>query len=445
MDEGQEACILAGGLGNSSNPVRLLALLGVLVLLAALPAIASAAPLFGVQADGVNATSTKQGIESQLSGAASARAKGLRLEVDWSQLEPRRQGEYDPAVLANLDAMVDGAARRGIKVLLFINRTPCWASSAPDKGNCAAGDANRYAVTRYQPADVQTAVPVSVFLVQRYGDKLGAYEVWNEPDQSNQKYWAGPDKVTHYVALMKALYEPIKQVAPALPVIAGSFVGTNGAWLKAMYAAGAKGSYDGLAVHFYDLPLLALKTTHDVQKANGDTAPLWLTEFGWTSCYAKHGPKVRDDHPCVTRAAQSRGVVDVFRAVARTSWVEAAIIYTLHDQNADYKFGLFDAHNRRKPSFTAVRSALGGRLGQLTRPSLRLSAARGRLAVSGTGSLADVYELRVYQGSTLRYRAFLRTTGTGSYRTVLPAVLGTSGLRVKISSSWSGASTTRRR
>jgi hypothetical protein len=432
-------------LGNSRNPVRPLTLLVALVLLASLPAAASAAPLFGVQADGVNGSSTKSGIENQLSGAASARAKGMRLEVDWSQLEPRRQGDYDPAVLANLDAMVDGAAQRGIKVLLFIDRTPCWASSAPDKGNCAAGDANRFAVTRYQPADVQTAVPVSLFLVQRYGAKLGAFEVWNEPDQANQKYWAGPDKVTNYVALMKALYAPIKQLAPTLPVIAGSFVGTNGAWLKAMYAAGAKGFYDGLAVHFYDLPLLGLKTTRDVQKANGDSAPLWLSEFGWTSCYAKGGPKVRDDHPCVTRAAQGRGVVDVFRAVARKSWIKAAIMYTLHDQNADYKFGLFDTQNRRKPAFTAVRSALGGRLGQLTRPSLKLSAARGRLAVSGTGSVADVYELRVHQGSTLRYHAFLRTTGTGSYRTVLPAVLGTSGLRVTISSSWSGASTTRRR
>jgi hypothetical protein len=418
------------------SPVQQLAVLGAALVCAVVPAAADARPLLGVQADGVSAVTSPAGVDQQLAAAQAAHAKGLRLEIDWSDLEPRRPGVYDPAVLAGLDRMVDGAAKRGIKVLLFINRTPCWASSAPGKGDCAAADANRYDVTRYPPSDPQSAVPVSTFLVSRWGAKLGAFEVWNEPDQRNEKYWAGPDKVARYVALMKALYAPLKAAAPSLPVIAGSFVGTNGAWLKAMYAAGAKGFYDGLAVHFYDLPLQGLKNTHEIQLANGDTAPLWLTEFGFTSCLTKKGPTFRADHPCVTKTAQGRGVVDVYRAAASKSWIKAAIMYALHDSTTDYQFGLLDRAGHRKPAFSAVRGALGGRLGSLTRPTLQLRAAKGRLAASGTGSVADVYRLRAYQGKTLRFDAYLRTTGTGSYRLLLPKVLGTSGLRVTISSAW---------
>jgi polysaccharide biosynthesis protein PslG len=414
-----------------------------LLLVGMAPAAASAAPLLGVQADGVSATTSSKAIDAQVKALASAHATAVRVEVDWSALEPRVHGVYDAHTLANLDRLIGGLAARGIKTVLFVDRTPCWASSAPDKGSCAGSGANRFDVTRYGPSDPQMAVPVSTFLVTRYGGKLAAYEVWNEPDQVNQKYWAGPNKIERYVALMKALYPALKQAAPTLPVIAGSFVGTNGAWLKALYAAGAKGFYDGLSVHFYDLPLQGLKTTHQVQVANGDSAPLWLTEFGFTSCLTRKGPTFRADHPCVSRAAQSRGLVDVFRAAESTSWIAAAIMYTLHDQSRDYQFGLLDREGRRKPSFAAVRSTLSGRAGRLTRPSLHLRASGGRLVASGSGSVADVYLLQVYRGGTLRWKAYLRTTGSGSYGVAVPASLGRSGLRVTIRSTWSNAATTR--
>jgi hypothetical protein len=300
-------------------------------------------------------------------------------------------------------------------------------------------------VTRYGPKDPQDYVSVATHLAARYGDKLGAFEVWNEPDQSNEKYWAGPDKVKRYVALTQAVYGPLKQASPNLPVLAGSFVGTDGAWLKAMYAAGVQGSYDGLAVHFYDLPLSALKSTRAVQRAHGDTKPLWLTEFGWTSCLRAGGPTFRGDHPCTSKTAQARGLSDIFRAVAKTSWIAGATMYALRDQTANYQFGLFDQRGGRKPSFTAVRGVLRApRSGAVTRPSLRLRRSGRHVAASGSGSVADVYQINVYQGTTLRYRVNLRTTGTGSYQVALPAVLGTSGLKVRISSLWSpGTATTR--
>ena len=52
-----------------------------------------------------------------------------------------------------------------------------------------------------------------------------------------------------------------------MPVLAGSFVGGNGKWLQALYAAGIKGHYDALSVHFYDLH--ALGAEHDARGPEG--------------------------------------------------------------------------------------------------------------------------------------------------------------------------------
>jgi len=429
-----------------SPRVRFPAPLLAVALLLLLPSLAAARPLNGVQIDAVSPSESNAKIAAQLGSVAAVHGRIVRVEVNWSQLQPSAAGANDPGFLAALDRVIDAAAAKRIKVLLFVDRTPCWASSAPSRGRCAGEDANSFEVTRYPPRDPQDFVAVSSFLVQRYATKLSAYEVWNEPDQSNEKYWAGPDKVARYVAMAKAVYGPLKAINPQLQVLAGAFVGINGKWLQALYDQGIKGSYDGLAVHFYDLPLLGLKTTRKVQQANSDGAPLWLTEFGYTSCYVKGRRASGGDHPCVSAGNQGKVLGDVFRAVARTPWIKAAIMYQLRDENASYKFGLLDARGRRKPAFASVRRTLGARrAGTLRSPTLRLRRRGNQLVVSGAGSIADTFQLTVHQGTTLRYRAQLRTTPSGGYALGLPPQLGTSGLKVRIVSEWTNRGVTRRR
>ncbi len=85
--------------------------------------------------------------------------------------------------------------------------------------------------------------------------------------------------------MLRAAYPAIKRANPGVAVLAGSLVGSNGVFLRALYAAGIKGYYDGLAVHFYTLTLGSLRAIHEVQLAGGDHTPLWLDEFGWSSCW----------------------------------------------------------------------------------------------------------------------------------------------------------------
>lgn len=421
------------------------ALIGALALTSA----ASAAPLTpnsGVQTAALDPHASAASVDRTLDRARALGAKVIRLEVLWYRLEPKAPGDRDAAMLAATDRMVDGAAERGMKTLLLVDGTPCWASTAPaaDRGDCSGSDANRRAVIKYPPRDPQEYVDVATFLSARYGTKLAAFEVWNEPDQANELYWAGPDKVNKYVALTKAVYGPLKQANPTVPVLAGAFVGTNGKWLQAMYDAGIKGSYDALSVHFYDLPLYGLENTRAVQRRNGDKAPLWLAEFGYSSCYAKGRKDAAKDHVCLTRSGQAQALSDTLNAIAGRSWIKSAVIYELDDESAGYNFGVYDPAGRRKPSYAKVHRAFTGHRSRVTRPTLHLRRSRGRVVATGSGSWIEVYELSVKRGGVLRYAVNLRTDRFGKLRLVLPKNLGTSGLSVTLRGRWTHAAVTRR-
>jgi polysaccharide biosynthesis protein PslG len=410
---------------------------------AARPAHA-AKPLYGVQGIPTLPAASQAEVDAALDDAKAVGAKVVRVEALWSVIEPEAAGRRDPAAIAALDRAIDGAAARGMKTLLIVDSTPCWASISPKKGSCTGSDANNGEVTRYQPSGTQGFVDVSTHLVGRYASKLAGYEVWNEPDQANEMYWAGPNKVTNYVALAKAVYPAVKRVAPGVPVLAGSFVGGNGKWLQALYAAGMKGSYDALSVHFYDLTLTALSTTRAIQKRNGDRKPLWLAEFGFTSCSTRGGPAFKVDHACNTRAGQSQNLIDVLREVSTVSWVKAALVFTIYDQSDAYQFGLLTGSHVRKPAFAAVRDVFAGKARKVAKPSMKLRARNGKVTVSGTASQVETFKLRVWRGGQLAYRALLRTDRFGAYTLTLPKVIGTKQLRVRLAGDWTGSVTKRR-
>jgi hypothetical protein len=402
---------------------------------------AASAAVFGTQGISSRAGVSPAKVDRAIDLAARSGAKVVRVEANWAALEPRAQGERSPAAVAALDRVIVRAANRGMRTLLFIVYTPCWASSAPAdvRDSCTGPAASRPEVSRYRPADPNSVVPISTYLAGRYASMLAAFQIWNEPDQSNEKYWAGPNKVATYVAMTRALYRPLKRAAPQVPVLAGSFVGTNGAWLKAMYAAGIKGHYDGLAVQFYSRTLYGLRATRAVQRANGDSKPLWLTEFGYTSCYRRGGPAIQIDQPCVSRRAQAQGLSDVLAAIRSRRWIAAAVQYTLYDDRpGGYTFGLVDVNGALKPAYAAVRRVLSGRTRSPRRPRIRLRAVRGRVVASGSASLAELLTLRVERRGVLRYRATLVTDRRNRWRIVLPAALGTRGLTVRLSAGWTG-------
>ncbi len=397
---------------------------------------AAAVPLGGINIVSLGARTSTAQIDGAVAAARKLHAKVVRSDVPWSLLEPRAQGSIDPRALALADRLVSDATAAGIRVIMTVESTPCWDSSAPAALLRACTPSRQTQANAWPPRDAAPYGAFTAFLAQRYGAQLAAIEIWNEPDQANQDYLAGPNKPQQYAAILRAAYPAIKQVNPNVPVLAGSIVGSNGVFLRALYAAGIKGYYDGLAVHFYTLTLGALRAIHETQLANGDTKPLWLDEFGWSSCWPRQ--RVQQEQGCVTPQVQGVNLANIFRSLARTPYVAADVVYKLQSTTSE-DFGVLGASGARKPAFAMLARALAAPLsGRPTPVSLRLRRHGGNVVASGGGPAGDYMSLEAFQGSVLRYRALFTLDRFNRYALALPRVLGTHGLSVRVFQYWAG-------
>jgi hypothetical protein len=399
--------------------------------------MSAAAPLGGVNIAAVSSGASLAGVDREVALAHALHAKVVRTAVSWSTMEPGGPGQIDPRALAIADRLVSDAAADNIKVIVIADSTPCWASSAPASllNRCVPGISSK--ANAWPPTNPATYATFVAYLAQRYGTRLAAIEVWNEPDQANQDYFAGPEKPQRYAAVLRAAYPAIKQANPNVPVLAGSLVGASGVFLRALYAAGIKGYYDGLAVHFYTLTLASLRSIHEVQVANGDTKPLWLDEFGWSSCWPRY--KIQQEQACVTPQTQALNITNTFRSLARTSYIAAEVLYQLEGSVSE-NFGAVNADGTRKPAFAALAKVFTSPFGPVSPVTLSLRKQGGRLLASGSGPVGDYMELEAFRGSALRYRALFVLNRFNRYSLKLPSALGSSGLRVRVYQYWAGLS-----
>ena len=442
------ACTIAAGSGARIAGPSLKLLLPLVLALSAIGWLApagrgeptakaqrsSAVPLGGVSIAAISRLTSLASVDRTITAARALHAKVVRVEVPWSELEPLGPSQIDPRAQAVTDRVVGDAAAAGIGVIAMVESSPCWASSAPKSllRACAPGRSSK--ANAWPPGDPSTYAGFVSYLAQRYGARLAAIEVWNEPDQSNQRYFAGPEKPKHYAAILRAAYPAIKLVEPNLPVLAGSLVGSNGLFLQALYAAGIQGYYDGLSVHFYNLVLASLRAIHETQLAAGDTKPLWLNEFGWSSCWPRH--RTQQEQACVTTATQGANFINIFHALARTPYVASEVVYAPQD-SATEEFGVLTAAGRHKPSFGALARVLAAPIGSTAAVTLALSRRGGHVVASGSGPVGDYMELEA-QGNRLRYRAEFILDRFNHYSVWLPSALGTSGLTVRVFQYWSG-------
>jgi Cellulase (glycosyl hydrolase family 5) len=395
------------------------------------------APLGGVNINGPSLASKPAEADREIAQARALNAKVVRAEIDWSIFEPRFKGQLDQAALAYTDRLMSDAAAAGIRVIMFVDSSPCWATSAPSSVRRTCQPERPGRANAWPPQSPVDYASFTSFLAQRYSSSLAAIEVWNEPDQANQLYFNGPDKPRRYATILRAAYTAIKHVEPNVPVLAGSLVGNNGVFLRALYAAGIKGFYDGLAVHYYTLTLASLRAIHEVQLANGDTKPLWLDEFGWSSCYPQH--KVQEEQGCVTEQIQARNLTDLFRSLASTPYVAAVVSYQLQDSREE-QFGVLTFKGRRKPAFGALSRVLASPFTAPDPVLLKLRRRGGSVVASGSGPVGDYMQLEVSAGGALRYKALFTLDRNDRYSLTLPRVLGTHGLQVRVYQYWMGAS-----
>jgi polysaccharide biosynthesis protein PslG len=358
------------------SPSRILATAAVAVVLAlTLVAPAGAAEqLLGAQSHATWSSVSTAEMRRELDMLAFAGGKVVRTDISWSSLESEGKGQYSPWFVERFDAFLDHAEARGIRVIGTLWSTPCWASSAPAeaKQGCTGSWWDRE-VDRYEPSTPEHFADAAEWVARRWGHRLAALEIWNEPNEPEHRFLIAPDNGRSYAGLLRAAYPRIKRAAPNLPVLGGAMAFSDQAWVDRLYELGAGSSFDGLSLHPYNewrdpddawkpqwrkyTFLTGVPAMHEVLRRHGDGhKSLWLTEFGFSSCGD-------GDRWCVSEQQQADYVADSLRIVRNWDFVAAAVVYNLRNKGTDPtdredQFGLLHRDFTPKPAYAAFARAL---------------------------------------------------------------------------------------
>lgn len=310
----------------------------------------------------------------QLDLVKASGAGMTRVDVGWASLQQDGPNGYSSWYLGKLDRMVAAADARGVQLLLTFMNSPCWASTAPDslKQGCAGSWWDR-GVMGYAPSNPQAYARALAFLAARYGTKVAAWEVWNEPNHPD--FFKASDQATAYARLLKAAYPAVKAANPRAVVVGGSLSQSDHAFAQRLYDLGVKGYFDAFAVHPYsdDVSPLDPRSTIDarysfirgvpairnVMLRNGDSRPIWLTESGWSTSTLRTPDHWRNG---VSEATQATFMRQQAQLIARWPYVKVNIWFNLLDAGGDRtdkysNCGLLRADGTAKPAFAAFRGA----------------------------------------------------------------------------------------
>ena len=312
--------------------------------------------------------------ERQLDRAREAGAGMVRVDVGWASLEQDGKGRRNAWYLNKIDHVVNEAQERGIKVLFTFWETPCWASTAPEtlKQGCSGAWWDRE-VQRYPAADARDYGDALAFLVRRYGNRVAAWELWNEPNHPH--YFKAADPVASYAGLVKAAYPAAKAADPKATIIAGSLADADFEFTAALLDRGVGGNFDAWSVHPYSedrSPLhpgiagwtkksfaAGVPKVRDTLVRRGQNKPIWLTEFGWSTC------TVRGDsaayHNCVDESTQADWLKQALNYMRNWDYVPMAAAFNIEDTSTDTgdrldNYGLMHHDGTPKPAFAAFRA-----------------------------------------------------------------------------------------
>jgi polysaccharide biosynthesis protein PslG len=224
----------------------------------------------------------------------------LKQQVGWRDISPLQRGQYD---WTRPDNIVKITRDRGLKLLVRLDHQPNWAQADPS-----------LSIANGPPGDPALFGEFCGAMAERYRGRIGAYEVWNEPNLAREWGNQAPDPAA-YVALLKACYLAIKQADPDAIVMSAGLAPTDRdddvsmpdiKFYQAFYQAGGAAYCDLLGVHapgymnpperssddteadtFLQSRVWTFRHVEDVRAvmaANHDAdKQIAITEMGWTS------------------------------------------------------------------------------------------------------------------------------------------------------------------
>ena len=162
----------------------------------------------------------------------------------WRDIEGAGKGVFD---WSRPDRIVEQVHQYGLKLLVRVDSQPQWAGGKyPENG---------------PPDNLQDFADFLFALASRYKGRIAAYQVWNEPNLNvpGRSEWGGrPPNPAEYTEMLKIAYRAIKAADPDAWVVSAGLAPTTRwddvampdlAFLRGMYAAGAKPYFDLLGAH----------------------------------------------------------------------------------------------------------------------------------------------------------------------------------------------------
>jgi hypothetical protein len=253
-----------------------------------------------------------------LDAAASGSLTWIRVDVDLVGTPSR--GTLNAGQVRAMDRIVTEAASRGIKVMFTLKNTPRWAG---DNADAPWSDPTQFG-------------EIAGLMAAQFRGRVGAWELWNEPNIDT--FLRPPDPVK-YTAMVRAAYPAIKAADRGVAVVVSdtSYVDTN--FVSAEYAAGLHGNFDVMGVHPYNMErppnqqgdysstrrgVLQLPSLYGLMAAHGDgNKPVWATEWGFSSYSV--GPMNQAHYD----------IAELQAFVASYPFVKASFVYQSREQTTD--------------------------------------------------------------------------------------------------------------
>lgn len=309
-------------------------------------------------------------INARLDLMQSLGVTNVRIMVPWAGVQPLHPDT--PFGLGaprwdQLDMVVNAAAARGMGILGVLNSTPMWATnSTPING---------------QPANFDRFASFAKSVALRYGDKISAYEVWNEPNSI--QFWNTLDPAA-YTEMLKKTYTALKSAAAQLGTditVIGGVVGAGKTWpgltmnpvdfVRKMYEAGANGYFDALSFHPYNfewkfsvgenlpwkegMPLYQLNKIRELMDSfleeGQEQIKIWITEYGAPT------NKVSE----ATQAAFVRDLIEFWQTMQGAGPI---FLYTIKDwlkptaDNDESNLGIFRPDGTMKPVGQVIKELI---------------------------------------------------------------------------------------
>jgi hypothetical protein len=274
-----------------------------------------------------------------------------RVELRWEQINPSpNQWRFE-----HYDQLVDEYHEMGFEQLGLLAYSVGWASGQGGSQGVLA-----------PPSDLDAWEAYVRRTVERYHDRVDAWEIWNEPDVA--LFWGGKDggDPVVYLELLKRAHRAIKSVDPDATVMNGGLTGTErGAnFLNRLLDLGGGKYLDVVAFHGYVAsdsfdnnfyPEIIWPLISEARERSGK--PLWFTEFGWAS-------GCNSGSAACSETAQANRIARHLPMLFAIGGVERVFLFQFKDagDNPDY-FGLTHADSRGKAayaSFATVVEQLAG-------------------------------------------------------------------------------------